>query len=284
MLNKKILGAALVGALALGASAAAFATPVNVGGVVFDPDSPADLSIDALNFREGSISQVGDVLTGYGRIGSINGTDPDEFCPGCDLTFTFQYTVQSIDNVGGNTQIVFNAGTIQFYVDDTMSFNVLDPTTSGIGTEWLTMTGHPGSFTGYTLPDQAGGELYSTVLGTIAEPQAGSNGIGVLDATGGPVAGYFDTNTVQDGLGGFADFSINSSFLVKLIDGCTAGSPSPDPNDICHYPISGTAFVIGNSMLPVSVPEPGELGLLGLGLGALGFMVRRRRKEASRRA
>lgn len=284
MLNKKILGAALVGALALGASAAAFATPVNVGGVVFDPDSPADLSIDALNFREGSINQVGDVLTGYGRIGSINGTDPDVFCPGCDLTFTFQYTVQSIDNVGGNTQIVFNAGTIQFYVDDTMSFNVLDPTTSGIGTEWLTMTGHPGSFTGYTLPDQAGGELYSTVLGTIAEPQAGSNGIGVLDATGGPVAGYFDTNTVADGLGGFADFSINSSFLVKLIDGCTAGSPSPDPNDICHYPISGTAFVIGNSMLPVSVPEPGELGLLGLGLGALGFMVRRRRKEAARRA
>jgi hypothetical protein len=283
MLNKKIFGAALVGALALGASGAAFATPINVGGVVFDPDSPLDLSIDALNFREGSVQNVGDVLTGYGKIGSVNGTDPDVFCPGCDLTFTFTYTVQSIDSVGGNTQVVFNMGTIQFYVDDTMSFNVLDPTTAGMGSEWLTMTGHPGSFTGYTLPDQAGGELYSTVLGTVANPQVGSNGIGVLDATGGPVAGYFDTNTVADGLGGFADFSINSSFLVKLVDGCSS-TPSSDPNDICHYPISGTAFVTGNSMLPVSVTEPGELGLLGLGLGALGFMVRRRRKVASRHA
>jgi hypothetical protein len=283
MLNKKILGAALVGALALGASAAAFATPINVGGVVFDPDSPLDLSIDALNFREASVTQVGDVLTGYGKIGSINGTDPDVFCPGCDLTFTFQYTVQSIDPVGQITQVVFNAGTIQFYVDDSMSFNVQDPTTSGIGTEWLTMTGHPSAVNGYTLPDQAGGELYSTVFGTVANPGNGSNGYGVLDATGGPVAGYFDTNQVADGLGGFADFSINSSFLVKLVNGCSS-TPSSDPNDICHYPISGTAFVIGNSMLPVSVPEPGELGLLGLGLGALGFMVRRRRKEASRRA
>lgn len=278
MLTKKSIGAVLACALALGAwSGSALATPINVGGVVWDPASPLDLTIQALNFRESSVSKKGDVLTGYGVIGSINGTSQSTFCPGCDLNFTFSYTVSSVGTSGsGNPQVVFTNGVINFYVDTTQSFNVLNPSTAGIGTLWLSLGGHTAPFTGFS----AVGQLYSNINGTIAKPLTGSNGIGLLDATGGPAEPYTNTNSISDGIGGFADFNLNSEFLFSAVKGCT--SISPDPTNICHYPVTGTATVIGQSM--TAVPEPGEIGLLGLGLAALGFFIRRRRRETDGQA
>jgi len=270
MLKKKGIGIALACALAMGAwSGSTFATPINVGGVVWDPSSPLDLTVQALNFRESSISTVGDVLTGYGVIGSFNGTNEATFCPGCNLNFTFQYTVSSII---GN-QVEFSPGSISFFVDNTSSFDVLDPTTAGVGTPWLTLSGHTGSVLGFAGTAQ----LFSSIVGTVANPQTGSNGLGFLDATGGPAAYYFHTNTQADGLGGFADFTLNSEFLFSALRTCTG--ISPDPANVCHYPITGTATLIGRSV----VPEPNEMGLLGLGLAFLGLLVRRRGKEADGR-
>ncbi|WP_255324792.1 PEP-CTERM sorting domain-containing protein [Rhodanobacter sp. OR444] len=270
-MKKKSIGIALACALALGAwSGSTFATPTNVGGVVWDPSNPLDLTIQAVNFRESSISGVGNVLTGYGLISSFNGiTDfgssiaADSFCPGCDLNFTFQYTVSKIT---GN-QVEFSPGSISFFVDNTSSFNVLNPTTAGVGTPWLTLSGHTGSVLGFAGTAQ----LFSTVVGTVTHPLTGSNGLGFLDATGGPAASFFQTHTQADGLGGFADFTLNSEFLFSAVRTCTG--ISPNPANICHYPITGTATLIGRT-----VPEPGEMGLLGLGLAFLGLLVRRRGK------
>jgi hypothetical protein len=268
MLTKKSIGIAVACALALGASGAALATPINVDGVHWDSSSPFDLTVQSLNLRETSVAAVGDVLHGYGQIGSINGSN--NFCTGCDLTFTFTYTVHSIT---GN-QVVFDMGSFQFYTQAAGSFNFGNPTSVG-GTSWLTLAGHTAPFVGYADPN---GQLYATVSGTVSNPGLGSGGQGLVDATGGPAMMYVDSNSVSDGIGGWADFSLSSSFQYFPAKGC-APMPTTGLDNVCTYPIEGNGSLIGRT---ATVPEPGEIGLLGLGLGALGLLIRRRRKEAEK--
>lgn len=276
MLTKKSIGIALVCALALGASGMAFATPVTVDGVTWDPSSGSDLTIQSLNLRETEVGAVGDVLHGYGEIGSINGVN--DFCSACDLTFTFTYTVRSIT---GN-QVVFDDGSFQFYVAPAGTFSFGDPTSADDGTPWLTLTGHTAPRTGFA---DTGGQLYATVNGTISDPQVGSGGFGLVDATGGDAMPYMNSNLWSDGIGGFADFQLVSSFSVfPWQNDPTCTTVTTDLDYVCTYPIQGNGSLTGRSTMPTSVPEPGELGLLGLGLGFLGLLVWRRRKENDKRA
>lgn len=269
MFTKKSLGVALVAALALGASGVASATMINVDGVHWDSSSPFDLTIQSLNLRETSVSGVGDVLHGYGQIGSINGNN--SFCSGCDLTFTFQYTVA---NITGN-QVAFNNGSFQFYVQPAGTFSFGNPGSVG-GTPWVTMSGHTAPNTAFVYP---AGQLYALVNGTVSNPTSGSTGTGLVDVTGGPAAVYLNSNSVPDGIGGFADFSLSSSFQFFPAKGC--GAPTTNLDNICSYPIEGNGSLVGRT---ATVPEPGEIGLLGLGLGFLGFLIQRRRKQADRKA
>ena len=266
MWKKKTIGTALACALALGAwSGSALATPVTVGGITWDPADGSDLNIQAFNFRESSVAGVGDVLTGYGQIGQINGDTT--FCSGCSLTFTFEYTLSAIEGDALNPKVIFDNGSLNFFVDAGGTFDVADPTTAGIGTAWLTLSGHTAPFTGFT----ALGQLYSSINGAVSAPGALSGGFGLLDATGGPAAVWMDTNSRADG----ADFDLSSSFSTKPYAQCE--SVSADPTDICHYPILGAGTLTGQSL---AVPEPGTIGMLGLGLGFLGLALRRRRKES----
>ncbi len=268
MFNKKSIGVAVACALAFGAfSGTTFATTVDVDGVLVNTSSPLDLNIQAVNFRESSVSKVGDVVMGYGQIGTINGDLEAQFCPSCDLNFTFQYTVSNIDNTGPSPRVVFDGGLLNFYVAPNNSFKVTDPTSAGIGTLWLSLAGHTAPRTGFN----ALGQLYSGINGTVSNPTEGSFGFGLLDVTGGAAAFMTDTNTIADGIGGFADFRLGSSFQFDSANICANGT--------C-YPISGTGQLIGKS---VSVPEPGAAGLLGVGLAALGLAIRRRRNEAAGR-
>lgn len=267
MLTKKSIGIAFAAALALGASGAALATPINVDGVMWDTSSPFDLTIQSLNLRETSVANVGDTLTGYGQIGSINGEN--NFCAGCELTFTFSYTVQSIT---GN-QVVFNNGSFQFFTQAAGTYNFGDPT-SVVGTPWVTLSGHTAPQTGFVDV----GQLYATVTGSVSQPGSQSSGFGLVDATGGPAMQFLDSNFWGDGIGGFADFQLQSSF--SFFPASTCPSVTTNLDNICTYPIQGNGSLTGRS---VTVPEPGEVGLLGLGLGVLGFFMWRRRKEAGGR-
>ncbi|KZC21162.1 PEP-CTERM domain protein, partial [Rhodanobacter denitrificans] len=199
MLKKKSIGVALACALALGAwSGSTLATPINVNGVHWDSSNQFDLTFQSLNLRETPVSIVGDMLHGYGQIGSINGVN--SFCTGCDLTFTFTYTVKSII---GN-QVAFNMGSFQFYTQAAGSFDFGNPTSVG-GTPWLTLIGHTAPRAGFADPSA---QLYAMVNGTISAPTAGSGGFGLVDATGGPAKFFVNTNSIADGIGGFADFNL----------------------------------------------------------------------------
>lgn len=270
MWKNKTIGAALACALALGAwSGSALATPINIGGVHWDSSSPFDLTIQSLNLRETAVSAVGDVLTGYGQIGSINGNN--SFCTGCDLTFTFTYTVKSINGL----QVVFDNGSFQFYTQGAGTFDFGNPGSVG-GTSWVTLSGHTAPRAGYADPN---GQLYATVGGSISQPDSNSGGFGLLDATGGLAAPYLDSNSNDDGIGGWADFNLSSSFSYFPANTCP--TVTTNLGDICSYPIQGNGSLTGRTAV---VPEPGTIGMLGLGLGFLGLALRRRRKESDDRA
>lgn len=271
MLKNKKIGIAAACALALAAwTGSTLATPVNVNGVYWDTSSPFDLTIQSLNLRETSVSAPGDILTGYGQIGSINGNN--SFCTGCDLTFTFTYTLKSATA----TQAIFDTGSFQFYTQAAGTFSFGDPTSVG-GTPWVTLMGHTAPRAGFADPT---GQLYSNFGGTISQPTSNSSGNGFVDVTGGVAAPYLNSNTVADGIGGFADFNLASSF--SFFPASTCATVTTNLDDICAYPIQGNGSLIGRSTIPV--PEPGAVGLLGLGLAFLGLFAWRRRKESDERA
>lgn len=257
-MNLKKLSVALATAAVLGAGSANAAL-VNVNGVTWDPDSGLDLSATS-SLYELPVTTIGAELTGYGVIEKINGLD--NFCAGCELTFTFSgYKLQSYTpfvspiNPGSFT---FSGGLFNFYVSavNAVAGNV---STYNDGSLWLSLAG-----------SDLGGALGGiTLFGKGGVPSAGSitgSGTGYLDVVGGDAAAHFDTNSQGFGGPGNADLVYTSSFnpIPKgpLADGMT------------HL---GTAAISGDS---INIPEPGVLALLGLGFAGLGF-ARRNKKAAS---
>ena len=101
--------AAVLGLTGMSASA----MPINVGGVVWDPDFFLDFTMGDTMY-ESVVNAPDDVLTGYGKITALNGANDLSFCPsGCEITYKFTYTLDSI--TGGN-RYTFRDGELSFYV------------------------------------------------------------------------------------------------------------------------------------------------------------------------
>jgi len=199
------------------------------------------------NLRETEVNNVGDILFGYGLVSAINGTSQPTFCPSCELTFQFSYVVTAISGA----IIEFDFGSAQFYVDNTPDFDVANPATAGDGNLWLDLAGH--EISAFGTSSELVGQLSSGTFGAL--PIAGF-GLGAFDVVGGLAAAYLDTDGLSDGLGGTTDLTFSSSFQ-------TTGNPP------AAYPIFGSFDMQGNA---VAIPEAASLGLMGLGLIALGLM------------
>jgi len=225
------------GVASLALSVSAHASFINVGGVVWDPDSvnafpAAQDFFSSGNLFENVAKNDGDIVNGYGIFDQMNSdvNNMAEFCPGCELTYTFSMELVSfVGNV-----FTFKDLQIDIFVDHTPDY-VATASTSGDGNLWLSLL-VDGNLTGF-----------GTDLGTGSDTGTGS---ALLNVVGGIAAGNFDTNGEKDG----TDMVLSSSF-----------QPSGTPDVL-----KGGFELTGNS-----IPEPASIALLGLGL--LGFARSRKK-------
>lgn len=239
----------------------AMASPINRGGVIWDPVSFFDFS-STDTMIETIVNSVGSEVHGYAKITTLNGTGEATFCPGCELTYVFSgYILSDIDGATG--AFTFSGGHIDVFVDHTPNFDATKQSTAADGTLFLSLDGH-------SHVDGATGKV-----GTLhSDPTPASVGVagdgrGFLDAVGGLAVANFDTNTfavIDDlaGTPGFADFLFTSSF--QLIRGGTFVS-----DDGLTYGLFGSNDLSGDS-----IPEPTSIALLGIGLAGLGAYRRRK--------
>lgn len=248
-IKKAVAGAAL--ALSL---SAAQATPINVGGVVWDPDHALDFEAQ-ITFTQRLVPAGPTVeLTGTGAVFSLNSFLPNiaSFCPGCELTLQFGgfFALPSPTTPDS----VFSNGWLKLYVDDTPDYvGGFDVANATNGPLWLSLVATYNRFVSDNPSNP--GDLASGQLTVAWE---------VDSVNGGLAAGNFDTNSEPfpgtDPVFISDLFSRASStfFLQPLV-----GNDSRQSN--------GT--VTGNS-----IPEPGSLALAGLGLLGLAAMRRRRQQ------
>jgi len=230
----------LAGFAALALSMTAQASEINVGGVVWDPDSPADFQSNGGTY-ESFAAGVGDFVTGFGVFTNFNATNEGVYCPGCELTYTF--SLQLVDATPtGPTSFAFDFDNVVFdiWVDHSPDYNQLAPSlaTAADGVNFLSFENH-GLLSGFAnnLFDPA------SIIGF---------GGGFLDVVGGIAMSNFDTNDRLDG----SDMAFTSSFQKANLN-------------VPGYPLFGTLDLAGNS-----IPEPSTIALFGLAL--MGFASRKK--------
>ena len=190
--NKLNVAVGAVLAMTAFGAGVAHAAPINVGGVVFDPDSLFDFTSQT-NMFETTAFQTGDVISGYGQVNTLNATNQSTFCPTCELTYEFNgYTLVDLNpsdpttGISPTGQFDFTGGWFNLYVDNAPNFDSLDKSTAQDGDLWLQMTGANGGWTApITLSGNATGSNAAGLTG---------QGVGYLDVIGGLAAGNLNTN------------------------------------------------------------------------------------------
>lgn len=250
---------AVAGAVFLAASSHSMA--VNIGGL----EVPSGATFAAGQIYENVVDSVGDILTGYGKVDSINSIAVGELCAGCELTFQFgDYEVTSISP----TNISFSGGWIRFYLGFGADKDFTTGNAGGSagdiveatnGTLFLAMVGH--------AIDAAGNTFAGTGIniGTVF-PTGFGTGLADVDMSMAALANaHFDRNMVPSLFGGGnADFQLGSSF-----SGLNPVYPGEGDG--------GAARVRGSADFTSPIPEPQTYALMLAGLACVAWVARRRR-------
>lgn len=244
------------------ATSASLAATVNLGGLALD-DGP---TFGVASVYENVVTEVGQELSGFGEVTQINGVSLSELCDGCELTYTFGgYEVTALSE----TSVKFDGGWVNFYLgfngeNDLNPFasdgSATDIAAASNGALFLTLVGHD---------IDAEGNTFAGTGTNIGTPNAVGFGAGLLDVDtsgGGLANAFFDTNSIAAMFGGNADFQLGASFSNAL-------QPHPDECPGGPACLAGSVDIRGQVFV---IPEPETYALLLAGLGAVGFVARRR--------
>jgi hypothetical protein len=267
---KQVIGTMVIAAALIGAASSVQAGPTqDVNGVIIPVGLVAGGDqIDSAVLFETPVTAAGQTDKGVGFVTSINNAFGTQVWQngqnGVELAYTFSYLASSVvaPSAFTNGTATFSSGGVQFYT--LPAGTQINGLAGGIPADIAAVTAGT-LFASTVAPkeDPAGDVLVSTLpAGTSLTSFAGGTGQGFLDVTGGPAAADFDTATFANPFDttslhpGFSDMSFTSDFSIG------AGG---------DFGISGSATVKANA-----VPEPLSLGVLGIGLLALGSVRRRR--------
>lgn len=224
------------------------------GGAAFAPQ------LGAVAFNPGALgSLVGTHLTGAGVFANLNGTGPTVFAPGRELTFIFGgIEILTAAPSGAGAAFTFNLTNSFFRIYSDISNDYTIPLVTGLLSDQI-----KASNSDFVTPFLTGRfDSFDVLTSLLTTTSLSGFSDGLISFTGGAAFANFNTNTIANPAGGFADMTFSGSSQIS------AGSMISNRSSV---------DLVGQT---IDIPEPGTLALVGLALAGMGVAARRRRAIA----